>query len=1259
MALNSDPLYSASYEKNADSIQYKPEIFWKDFFDFLSICQILPKGIFTSNRDKISHVLSYCETQISKYGESKFQKTDVEYISKCLAILLHPQNYIEFRNYGFKFLILLFDKFKNYFYDLDLTKFAGIVFNLGLFKAMSPSVPDISGISVYKNEQPPNVKTEIEIIANFFRVVASENFFEIIWKFVQQYVIEKLYPDEMFEIDDLLETESSKKKESPTNFLLIHTIIFEFIQKVFKVPGALKNIFKEKGAAKAIFSVIEYASHQEVLRRNNDIQDFQSYSTFFGTIISTFSDNQEILKDLYKSDKDCFIQVIISSVYYLNSVFSLEESDCKIPNIDSSKISKLTEEISNHLNKFVILLFDIYELEDKKVLIHLFITCCHKHISNVKEECQLHIFTRLLTFFLINNITDNQLWDKIFTTIIEMKSKRALLLNCSAYFSAYVSILSLKEFLGIQLTNLNLQNNNQLNIYRDDKFWVQEIKELQELDKGNLDLFKKRTSDFIVPRILNKKLLSQIRLLNLILSNNIAINYLKSVFNSFKWEKATDDADNVQLDIYLICASFITPLLKITQVIGPFIPYNTKFLMVNFLGFLFQCTAPAVLNHEIKLHALNILGQIICTPCSIPSIRKNDLANWYLILIDCLGLDATQNSIKLTALTFACRSVFLCLPGSNVLIEVISKHFHWSESVDAAEASEIGKMDRLTPQEAASILPSINSLCEINQLNTVEIKNEIKSDIINKIKCLYPDLQVIPIMSILIEEVIAARKSKIDDLVNELFYALVNRDKKQISLENIYAIMPLTLILPDLEKVCTGSVVKIIEKALVYLSRKPLFEIENENDQIFERFFEFTVDLLIYGSMITDINKQYQEFKDKWENIENSSQRIQYSLMYLSIHYNRFPYPAMNYVDELISSDKNTFAVCGSSNDCILKVNQNQLSSLIPVGQFTWNFESQTPNVCQRELSTDINITDKLKPASDYKIQDDFTNKFLDVEKMLYTDEELLKEEFKVEKSLLCKPNEFDFGVEDFSLPIVNEFDFPSVQNLPLSSAGQPAAAFLSSLNYFSDYYSDDHLVPASSAPQLPSKLDFRHNISCMISQQGNLPHFQDFLHGLGLIDDNSKNKDQIIYADCRHKFIFRNNNDGTIIPCLIWNQGYSIDQYIDQNLNTLLRIEIEPQINGLFKVSINIIRGIQDLLPRRKFQTEILVTKKALPVVFLSQLLYHYHGIEYCLNQISYPSLKNEEWINNTRKNNDIFMNHQLQLGCVKNIFDKTNFTE
>ena len=443
------------------------------------------------------------------------------------------------------------------------------------------------------------------------------------------------------------------------------------------------------------------------------------------------------------------------------------------------------------------------------------------------------------------------------------------------------------------------------------------------------------------------------------------------------------------------------------------------------------------------------------------------------------------------------------------------------------------------------------------------------------------------------------------------------------------------MILSFLEKTKNGTIHIILTSFLNFLELWV-----SDFNEIFISYVNFVIDLLIYSASIIDIKKyfiRFEEIANKWKlgQDDEISQQLLYSIMFLANNFLRFKISFSKSL-KFGTEKSSTF---GGTKDFIYNISNEQLSISNPNGIYVWKFKNIAEKSSKITLSDDINIHESLPKPDKYEKQISFESELNNYFNNLYDNQ--LKD-FGIDDKLY-KPNSENFKKFNFDSDLENKPQF----NLPPFEFDYSSISFLKSLNFF-DPVETDKLYPSLDEVIKIDFHEYRHKINVSLVQPSNSnSHFDDFKSGLGFYD---KKENMIIYTDYRYEIYFLNNQIESVV--IVWNEDLTKEKMIKTyQPSNIIRIEITPQRNGLFHVSIKI---NQNRVKNVQFINSVLVSKDILPIYILYCLISLSCLIEHELNEVQKPLLNAGKSIREIRKKQ--FYQHSIVLHCARTLLEKIN---
>jgi hypothetical protein len=271
---------------------------------------------------------------------------------------------------------------------------------------------------------------------------------------------------------------------------------------------------------------------------------------------------------------------------------------------------------------------------------------------------------------------------------------------------------------------------------------------------------------------------------------------------------------------------------------------------------------------------------------------------------------------------------------------------------------------------------------------------------------------------------------------------------------------------------------------------------------------------------------------------------------------------------------------------------------------FSWTFSSVARDPPPGTLSSDTLINDELIAIEAMEQESAFESNLSDFFRTLY---ESGLPDFGISAEL-CKPADFDISR---AVPLsANSPGSLVPPNLQLSSVGPTTCAFLSTLGFL------ERVRPASdtSHTTFSPASHYRHRIhvQCLASDPPP-PHFMDFVSGLGFADGQTA-----AYWDCLHEVVFELTGAPERSVLIVWTDGLTQEQILGSySQENLVRIEVSPKSSGLFWVRTKVIQGQAATV---RHLAEVLVSKKALPLLVLSHVMMLRHIIDAQSKRIETP---------------------------------------
>ena len=550
---------------------------------------------------------------------------------------------------------------------------------------------------------------------------------------------------------------------------------------------------------------------------------------------------------------------------------------------------------------------------------------------------------------------------------------------------------------------------------------------------------------------------------------------------------------------------------------------------------------------------------------------------------------------------------------------------------------------RLTASEAVASLLVLNVTADVSSDIDVDgagQQSEVKIKAAKFVKQIQ-ELQITAWMALLIEEAMAGRELVVDFVLD----SLVESFKTSLAMDDVYVLSSLCLFLPELERTKSGSIAKLLTSLLDIIESVVL------DEAVLVVLVSLAADILVYCAYLIDTSIFFNRFQaavNRWMldtdecNFQQMTiQKLRFVVIYLSCNYLRYPFPRVGFP---VVEAKG--ALFGTPKNHVMKINNETIVSALPVGRYAWRFKSVAPDCVPRTLSDDINITDEVRPVTEHAQQSEFSSKLSNYFQDLY--ENQLKD-FDVEAEL-CNPGDFD--AKNSVKLTANTACQAFPQLVPPSTVGAPAVSFASSLNFF------DILESPRFSAVIPEERDdidhrtfasttlYRHQIHASILRDAGETdlHFEDFAAGLGLVPPSEQ---AVVHVDCHHEVIFHVDGDYEVL--IVWTNGLSRETLIQSyNEKNYMRIEISPRSSGLYTVEVKIVGSkAADFMSF----SPLVVTKRALPVAVLSQVLINVHVLDRKMGKIQSPFLVNGALLSAVRDTS--FAPHSVTLLSPKTIYD------
>lgn len=865
-------------------------------------------------------------------------------------------------------------------------------------------------------------------------------------------------------------------------------------------------------------------------------------------------------------------------------------------------------------------------------------------LSEVKNlSSSLHVVSILLSSSINLKIVDPKYWECI---VKGGGCQRHSYLTSIADFSSFFAFNLLARLLNFkysQIPEAIAAMRQESEWMGENGLWLSKLDPLTDNPISIFSFFLQYRSELTIPEISNDNSTQKVKLqpLNVVDWTQEEILQLMRVFiKAFDWTKLNDDID-LQFSIYLVGASFIFPLLKMTQVMPPTLVYDNGFLLNEFYDWLNQAVSTTVTNKLIVVHALRLLGDIICRPESDTFISDEKLAEFYLVLKSHIGNDNMK--VKQTALVYACRCLLVGLRGSNLLLTTIC------QALPTLLISIDGGIE-VNFAEKSAIAIAICSLGDCSTQNSLA-KSDNTERITNKIKAvefcfeLPPTLRIPTLIQIITEECVNSRDEVIENCLTSLLKSLKSR-----SVDDVYSFLGLLNIFPELEKCHSGSVSRVLTVLLNTI------EIFNEGDEnLYYLTTMLACEALVDAAPIIDVSIHYKHLKSIAENwclgldtckfSNECQQKLKYALLFISSNFTKFHYP----VDGNIvgGNMENSTVFKYSQIDDILRLQKSRIVSDLPVARTAWNYKCVHPaNSDVKSIKKEVDSNMAIPSPQDSDVQKQFTNHIEAFVTDLFANK---LQEMGVESNI-CTPEEFNPKPQNQSPNVLPQC---SPQRAPPSSTGHDAAAFMTSFNYF-DILESQRVLPSIS-PESAAKMQnldsqsFRHTIFARFANlSANLTNsdcFEDFKRGLGFPTQNG----DIVNTTYGHNVVFTNERSiGAAI--VVWAEKMTKAELVQTfSAENTLRIEIIPTHSGLFDVRTTASIKLNDDIVQMK---RAFVTKRSLPLFVISQIMSSVHTIQIKENNAHEPFVTHGNLIREMK--NSEFHSHPIMLLCPKKILQE-----
>ena len=1192
--------------------------FFNEFSQYLSVYQKpSQKGFFKKSPLKlVMGVLENVDYLIDQTTAKNYTNEMIPEITSSFTAILHPSTPPEIRTEGVKLYYKLVNILGNNYYEF--TKgFEKLVLDFTLLPAecvnMSKLNIDINANLRIQDFEPP-VRTDKALYEHinfiFQSVLALKNTESFVrwWQIIQRRIIAVAYRSVAEQLK-LPDCEYGINGKVPWQ---LQKSIISFLSSVLKNEEQTVSVLKTTNTCLFLDAIMQHCS-------TYDIKEDLAFN-FIIQFIGVVCNNADILNYLKTSYQKLLPHLVATLLTATADSFTASDD----------KYEKRKATCTETLKKFYSTLYNLYTEQSEKCAL-----CAQlaNWTGTDNLSCRLHVASILLSLSVNLKVTDPLYWEEIVKGGSHQKNSY---LSTAAYFASFYTFNIIDKLMSFDISSLPIyidMMSQENEWHTDHGMWLGRFGPL--LDKSVRDplplFFMKAKNDIIIEDISCDQVTKEVFPQPLNVSDwnrEQCLTNFRVFFNAYDWKKAPEDD---QYRTFLVCASVIKPILKMSEVFPPSVKYDRSFLLSEFLDWLKECIAPSVTNTQIIYHALKLLGEMICRKESIELLSDEALADFYLTLKH--HISSNTLIVKQTALVFACRAILVGLNGANLLISSVAQSL---ESLSINIENGI----YLSPSEKASIALAICTVLDVSKADDLG-SNDTKQRIANKEKAVgfiepfSQNLRVATLVNLIIEESIAHRDEVIDYSLTSLLSSLKTR-----TLNDVYTMMSLMFVLTELEETHSGSVARILNTLL------GLIEVHrNEDESIYEATVMLTCDALIYSAYIIDVKDYFKRFEtiaNNWMlNKEgcNFSQICKQKLfnctLYLATNFLRFPFPSPEFVT---GGEMPKSAAFKSTVDNIIRLSKQRFVSDLPVGRYAWKYEPIAPTPAPREfnkISSDVNIPQ----ASETEEQKEFTSKLVNYTNDLFNTQ---LPELGISASL-CNPDDFSSKHAFEMTP--NEAPEPSAQNIPPPTPGPCAAAFLTGLDFF-DLIETTRLFPTIESRNVNSidNNKFRHNINARFCSSTNAStHLKDFKRGLGFVLPNGN----IVNETCRHRITFLADPNAHCEVEIVWDEGMTTKELVSTyTANTQLRFDISPMQTGLFLVNICVAKSISAEAVQLK---RTIVSKRALPLFVISQIITCIHIINKLNETIVDPFASSGDLIGRVRGSE--FYTHSIMLMCAKKI--------
>ncbi|EAX99648.1 hypothetical protein TVAG_091150 [Trichomonas vaginalis G3] len=1201
---------------------------FKEVYEFISQYQKpTKKGIFSKTPLKrVLTLLESVEFVLERSKAQHYHKEMIPDITNTFIAILHPLTPPEIRTIAVRLYVMirniLEDEAEQY-----VEKFENLVFDFTLLPEETVNKSKLT-INIdpelrIQNTDPiirPNnsLLEHVEyVLSQVLLLKDRTSAFNCWWNIIQKRLISVAYRS----VTEQINPQNASYGINGLVPWVLQKLILSFITKVFQNPEYLTCILGTANTPAYLYAILNQCA-------TDDINHTEAFN-FIINFIKLVCDNITVLDSLKKAHPIIFPHIIFCLQKLFEQTFIMNDT----------KADQRLNICVDTLKRTIVVFYNAFDAEAQYKLCSQLASW--PEIKNI--NCCLHVLSILLSSSVNLKIQDPNFWNCI---VNGGGCQRHTYLTAVADFASFYAFNIVDKLLKFPIPSIAdaIAGIHQESDWTgENEMWLEKLLPLTVNPIDIFSFFLSNRDKLTISEIANDNSIQKVKLQPLNISEwtlEECLSNSRAFISAFDWTKFSDDIDT-QFSVYLVGASFIHPLLKMTQVFPPTLEYDKNFLIKEYMAWLDKAASPKVTNKLIVVHALKILGEIMCRSEVNQILNDFQLSNFYLTLKSHIADDNMK--VKQTALVYACRSILVGLRHSNILITTVCNSIQ----------------TLLIPVEGGVALSgSEKSQFCLALFSTIDISNKIdfepKSDK-NKVNCkqklsefcfgLNPRLRIATLIEIITEECINKRSDVTENCITSLLKSFNQR-----TLEDVYAFFGLLNSFPYLEKSSPGSITRVLQTFLNAI------EIFNEGDEfLYFLTVMLTVESLIDSSFIIDVSQHYKHFEviaANWslhmENCKFTSlcqQRLDYSLLYLSYHFQRYHFPIEK---DVVGGEMNDSTVFKSNEiDNILRLKKEKIVTDLPVARMTWNYKSLNPQMVDISVKPKTVLENVTIPsASDISEQQKYTKHFTDFVDDLF-DNKLLNLGLKTK---ICQPSDFMSLLDKSPHLTSNTLQLVKAQNIPTNSSGHESASFMTSLGFFDK----TNVFPSISAEssQKMKELDnkkFMHTIPARFAKLApslkSSELFDDFKNGLGVKTENG----DIVHSSWAHSIIFNEERSiGSVL--IVWGEEMNRTEIVQTfSLENPLRIEIYPTKSGLFDVRTCSIHKIAEDVVQIK---RAFVTKRALPLFVVSQINSAVHAINIKDNNNHESFLSNGNMIREMKEKE--FHSHYIMLLCEKKILQE-----